>query len=166
MWPPMMVSMWVSNLPSRAAPGLDIPGCITLPAWHNVSLTHDCSILGNVLPESIWIPYFYPYILLLQSRGNFSWFWSWPGFSIYMNLHEQCESTIFSQLNIFVENKSVSFIIFAAKLACHRTPPMLYQPALSWLPDMKLWNPISQSWLGTWLSDICDCFVSPLRYSF
>lgn len=63
MWPPRMVSMWVSNLPSRAAPGLDIPGCITLPAWHNDSLTHDCSILGNVLPESVWIPYF-----LLSSR--------------------------------------------------------------------------------------------------
>lgn len=38
MWPPRMVSMWVSNLPSWAAPGLDIPGCITLPAWHNDSL--------------------------------------------------------------------------------------------------------------------------------
>lgn len=38
MWPLRMVSMWVSNLPSSAAPGLDIPGCITLPARHNDSV--------------------------------------------------------------------------------------------------------------------------------
>lgn len=44
MWPPRMVSMWVSNLPSRAAPGLDIPGCITPPAWQNDLFTYNCSI--------------------------------------------------------------------------------------------------------------------------